>query len=353
MLNRFLHNRWKLIYLGLWVFITIINFFALKELSGVNDARIAWIDSLVFNFIYFVIGIGLWYMVRYSDLNKRSFGELAFSHLTAATFVLLGWLGSSYLFLSWLFEANEAYVQFLNDSLTVRLVAGLLIYLALVTTYYLIISYRELKEQKNKENELKGLLKESELNLLRSQIRPHFLFNSLNSISSLTITNPAKAQEMVIKLSAFMRYSLDSANQTLSSMERELYNADLYMDIEKIRFGNRLNLVKNIDPAVKSREVPAMILQPLLENSVKYGVYESTEPITISLDIGLENEMIKIRVLNPYEEDSHQHEGTGTGLKNIEQRLLYLYGRNDLMKVVKSEEYFLVELRIPKYVRQN
>jgi len=123
------------------------------------------------------------------------------------------------------------------------------------------------------------------------------------------------------------------------------------MDIEKIRFGDRLNLEKNIDPATDSMEVPAMILQPLLENSVKYGVYEATEPITISLDVTLENEMVKIRVVNPYEEESHQHKGTGTGLKNIEQRLQYLYGRNDLMKVVKNNEYFLVELKIPQYVR--
>jgi len=351
MLKRLLENRGKLIYLGLWVIVTIVNFFALKEVTGVSSLRVAWVDSLVFNFIYFVIGIGLWYMVRYSDLNKRSFGELAFSHLTAATFVLLGWLGLSYLFLSWVFAADQDYIQFLNDSLTVRLVAGLLIYFALVTSYYLIINYRELKEQRNKENELKSLLKESELNLLRSQIRPHFLFNSLNSISSLTITNPEKAQEMVIKLSAFMRYSLDSANQTLSSMEKELNSTDLYMDIEKIRFGDRLNLEKNIDPAAESREVPAMILQPLLENSVKYGVYEATEPITITLDVTLDNEMVKIRVVNPYEEESHQHKGTGTGLKNIEQRLQYLYGRSDLMKVVKNKEYFLVELKIPENVR--
>jgi len=351
-LEQLLKIKWKLIYPGLWIVVGVVNFFVLKESPGITVQN-AWVDSLVFNLIYFVIGIGLWYMVRYSDLNKRSIGELAFSHLTAATFVLLGWLGPSYLLLKWIFSLDDAYIQFLNDSLTVRLVAGILIYLAIVTTYYLIINYRELKEQKNKESELKGLLKESELNLLRSQIRPHFLFNSLNSISSLTITNPEKAQDMVIKLSAFMRYSLDSANQILSSMERELYHADLYMDIEKIRFGNRLNLEKNVDPAAESWEVPAMILQPLLENSVKYGVYEATEPITISLDVSLENGLLKIRVVNPYEEESVRHKGTGTGLKNIEQRLIHLYGRSDLMKVVKSNQFFLVELKIPQYVRKN
>jgi len=341
-----------LIYIGLWIIVGVANFFVIKgtpELTFQN----AWVDSLVFSLIYFVIGIGLWYMVRYSDLNKRSIGELAFSHLTAATFVLLGWLGPSYLLLKWIFSNDIAYIQFLDDSLTIRLVAGILIYLAIVVIYYLIINFRELREQQTRESELKGLLKESELNLLRSQIRPHFLFNSLNSISSLTITNPEKAQEMVINLSAFMRYSLDSANQTLSSMERELYHADLYMDIEKVRFGDRLDLEKNVDPATETREVPAMILQPLLENAVKYGVYEATEAITISLEVGLEKEMLKIRVVNPYEEASDQHKGTGTGLKNIEQRLLHLYGRNDLMKVVKSKEFFLVELKIPPYVRKN
>jgi LytS/YehU family sensor histidine kinase len=158
---------------------------------------------------------------------------------------------------------------------------------------------------------------------------------------------------MVIKLSAFMRYSLDSANQKISTLEKELHHIDLYLEIEKVRFGDMLHLEKNIDPSTSNWQMPAMILQPLLENAVKYGLYESTEPITITLDIFRENGILKIRVVNPYNEHALKHKGTGTGLKNIELRMQYLYKRNDLTKIIKSDNYFLVELKVPEHAKPD
>lgn len=348
MLEKIKANRFPIIYGLLWMTIIVVHNVLLRSGYGFRPT-IAWGDSLVFNLLFAVLGMGLWFMVRFSDLHKKSFPELLFYHLTSATGILFIWTGISFLILKNNFPGDSPYLLFLSESLTIRIFLGILFYTLLTTTYYLVINFRELQENREKESQLKTLLKETELNLLRSQIRPHFLFNSLNSISSLTMTDPAKAQEMVIKLSSFMRYSLETKDNTMSTLEKELFHTDLYLDIEKIRFGKRLKVDKHIDKAALPWPVPAMILQPLIENSVKYGIYEATEASTIQLNAGVSNGSLVIRIGNPYDEESGRQKGTGTGIRNIELRLMHLYGRQDLLKIFKTRDYFEIELKIPHY----
>ena len=350
MLEKIKAIRLPISYGILWITVIVVHFALLKGVYGFSPA-IAWGDSLVFNLLFAILGMGLWFMVRFSDLHKKSIPELIFYHLTSATGVLLIWTSLSNTILRNMFGENEAYRVFLTGSLTIRIFSGILYYTVLVTIYYLVINFRELQEKKDRENQLQTLLKEAELNLLRSQIRPHFLFNSLNSISSLTMTDPAKAQEMVIKLSSFMRYSLDTKDNTMSTLEKELHHADLYMDIEKIRFGKRLQVDKTIEDAALAWIMPAMILQPLIENSVKYGIYESTDISRITIHAKVSQGYLTISIGNPFDEDSSQHKGTGTGIRNIELRLMHLYGRQDLLKIFKSKEYFEIELKIPQNVQ--
>jgi len=266
---------WKM-YMIMWAIIAVAHILILY-LSYHVDLSAAITESIFVNGTMALIGAGLWYMVRFTNLHTRGFLEIAFYHLSGIAFVIILWLGASWGFLSLVFSENTVYIDFLRSTVTVRVISGIFFYIALVFVYYLIINFRELKEQKEKEEELTALLRESELNLLRSQIRPHFLFNSLNSISSLTITDPEKAQEMVIKLSEFMRYSLSYPERKTSSLQSELYHTQLYLDIEKVRFGKRLNVKQKIEDDTLSIEVPPMLLQPLLENAVKYGLYESTD----------------------------------------------------------------------------
>lgn len=345
-----MQNKLPLSYGLMWIFIAVIHYAIIRRVYGFPDV-VAWTDSLVFNFLFAVLGMGLWYMVRFSDLNKKSILELGFYHLTTITGVIFVWAGIAVLSLRQLFSGNSGYLDFLSETLTIRVFSGILYYLMLATFYYLVINFRELQEKKEKESKLQTLLKEAELNLLRSQIRPHFLFNALNSISSLTMTDPEKAQEMVIKLSSFMRYSLDTKDNTMSTLEKELYHTDLYLDIEKVRFGKRLQVEKQVEPKALHRMMPAMILQPLIENSVKYGIYEATEASTITLNALVSDGHLVVRIGNPFDEQSGQHKGTGTGIRNIELRLMHLYGRRDLLKISQSTNYFEIELKIPEHVR--
>ena len=162
-----------------------------------------------------------------------------------------------------------------------RVGTGVFIYGLIILTYYLFVSLSNLSEKNAKEARLESLVKETELKMLRSQINPHFLFNSLNSISSLTITDPEKARDMVVKLSEFMRYALSRKDEQPVSLQNELENLRLYLDIEKVRFGDKLTTEEIIEPNCLDFKIPVMLLQPLYENAVKHGVYESTESVRI------------------------------------------------------------------------
>jgi LytS/YehU family sensor histidine kinase len=137
----------------------------------------------------------------------------------------------------------------------------------------------------------------------------------------------------------------------MSTLEKELHHVELYLDIEKVRFGERLIFDKSIEPGSETWGLPVMILQPLIENSVKYGVYESSDPTRIRLDAKVDNGVLDIRVGNSYDPDAASKKGTGTGLRNIQGRLLNLYGTSTLMKIQSTENYFEVHLRIPANAR--
>lgn len=347
---RNIKNHLEIVYIILWVTLAVIHFSLLYYGYGLQS-RVAFADSLIFNLLFAVIGSGLWFMVRYSDLQTKTMGELAFYHLSGAAVTIFVWTMAGYLILNAIFTDDLFYHAFLKSTLSIRIVAGVMYYALLVTAYYLIINFRELREKSQREAQLTNLLKEAELNMLRSQIRPHFLFNSLNSISSLTMTNPGQAQEMVIKLSEFMRYSLNFPDTMMSTLEKELHHVELYLDIEKVRFGDRLAFEKQIHAEALEWRLPVMILQPLIENAVKYGVYESSETTKIKIDVRMDDGVLEVTIGNTYDPEGSVKKGTGTGLKNIRARLLNLYGTSSLMKINQSEIYFEVTLRIPQYAR--
>jgi LytS/YehU family sensor histidine kinase len=214
--------------------------------------------------------------------------------------------------------------------------------------FYAVNYYQSLKEKIKKESEYKTLLREAELQALKSQINPHFLFNSLNSISSLTVSNPEKAQEMVINLSTFMRYSLMHNEKEMVPFSRELENIKLYLSIEKVRFGKKLNAEFEIDSHCLEAEIPNMILQPLFENAIKYGVYETTEQVTINTSCVCEGNLLKIKIVNDYDADTIKRRGEGIGLRNIRQRMQIIYNQPDLIKITDHKTKFEVQLIIPQ-----
>lgn len=306
------------------------------------------IDGIVFNVFFAILSLGIWYPVRFINLRHTSSTDIFLNHLGTALISIILWYAVSLSSLNYILSDSPEYLTFLNDSAPWRFAMGLFYYLLTIFIYYLYISFRNMEEKIAQEAELKGLIRETELNLLKSQINPHFLFNSLNSISSLTITNPEKAQEMIIKLSDFLRYSINQKEKQLVSLQDELHNIHLYLDIEKTRFGDKLNFSIDVPEACRSKQLPNMILQPLVENSIKHGVYESTEPITIWVTCEEVGSDMRITVKNNFDPDSRGKKGTGMGLKNILNRLKIIYQADYLMNVSRNDNIFSVSVSFPQ-----
>lgn len=199
-----------------------------------------------------------------------------------------------------------------------------------------------------KHHQAETLNKEAELLKLRHQLQPHFLFNSLNSINALITIQPKEARKMVQQLSEFLRGTIRADEQSLVTIEKELKHLELYLKIEKVRFGHRLNTLIELDEAVNTMLIPSLLLQPLMENAIKFGLYGTTEMVDIVLDIKLENKLLTLVISNPIDLDVKSQKGTGFGLSSIKRRLFLLYGRADLLTTSQSDTTFSATLKIPQ-----
>lgn len=301
MVNPFIKNK-KLftIYGVVWLFIMLFHFAILKWVLSI-ESYAAITDSIVFNGLYIFMGVSLWYTVSFNSLDNYSASKIFINHLGAAVITSGLWVLTSYYLLKNILADDKFYNDFLIKSILWRFLIGLMLYMIIVAVDYVIIYYNNFQEKLLREVELKGLIKEAELKTLKYQINPHFIFNSLNSISSLTLSNPSKAQEMTIKLSSFMRSTLSKNEKQKSRLCDEIKNAKLYLDIEKIRFDDKFSFIEELDEKCNNLEVPSMILQPLFENAIKHGVYESIDKVTIKLKCSSENEYFKITVENNFD----------------------------------------------------
>jgi LytS/YehU family sensor histidine kinase len=192
-------------------------------------------------------------------------------------------------------------------------------------------------------------VKEAEIDRLKAQINPHFLFNSLNSVSSLITSQPEQAREMIVRLSGFLRYSLENRHNNLTSLRAELENIRYYLEIEKVRFGARLQFDFAVPEECLEMTIPHMILQPLVENSIKHGVYESTEPVRIELRAACGNrENLTVEISNDFDPEAPPRKGKGIGLINTRNRLYLAYNCENCLSVERTENRFTIKLSIPQ-----
>jgi len=333
---------WWLVWLFLALGQSLLFYYAYGQFSYISI-----VDSLTSLIIYSGIAISLWYPFSFFNTGEIRPATLISNLVIIGALSITIWvLITKYLVLLVLPEQND-YMLYWDATFPYRIGTGVFIYGLVVLSYFLFVSLTNLSEKNAKEARLESLLKETELKMLRSQINPHFLFNSLNSISSLTITDPEKAREMVIKLSEFMRYALSRKDEQPVSLQYELENIRLYLDIEKVRFGDKLITEENIESVCFDFKIPVMLLQPLYENAVKHGVYESTESVRILTKARFIDSFFEISISNNYDPAPSLKRGTGTGLLNVSRRLELHYRNKGSMKTLKEDGMYTVTLYIP------
>lgn len=307
---------------------------------------ISLIDGALFGFLLGAFGMAVWFVVRYNSPDGKPFAQLLSTHLASAVILSLAWVYSASFISRALLPAPE-YLLYLDNNLSNRIFTGFVFYTLMATIFYLYIFYRKNREKIDRENELKLEVREAVLSALKSQINPHFLFNSLNSIASLTLSNPDKAHEMVIALSDFMRYSLRKQHNEMVTLEEEINHIGLYLQIEKIRFGDKMVYSFQVAPECLNCQIPTLLLQPLFENAVKYGVYEASTPVEVTLTATMEGDHTVLILTNNYDKDSAPAKGEGIGLKNVQERLRLVYNSNNLLETTGNDGKFVVTIYLP------
>ncbi len=333
------------LYAIVWIIVCGVHL-AINTVIYQLPIGIAITDSLTFNSLMFVFGLSVWFPIFYADRTKSK-TSIVFQYLLVGGIIVSLWLFLGYQFLELIFTEEIINQLFDRNAFIMRAIVGGLIFMIFVIVYYMFIFYDELEDKDRQQQHLNRMLRETELNALKSQLNPHFLFNSLNSVSALTISDPDQARVMVNKLSDFMRYSLQKNEDVLLPLRDELKNMARYLDIEKVRFGDRLNCETEIQDHCKDMRVPVLLLQPIYENAVKHGVYESIEPVTIRTFCREVDSILEISIINNFDSDS-LIKGEGVDLSNVSDRLRLIYNRSDLLTINKENHYFEVIIRIPQ-----
>ena len=307
---------------------------------------ISLVDGVLFGFLLGSFGMAIWFVVKYNSPDNKLFAQLLTTHLASAIVLSLGWAYSA-AFITRTLLPFPNYISYQDNNLTNRIFIGFIFYVLVATVIYLYISYRKNHEKTEREKELKQEVREAVLRALKSQINPHFLFNSLNSIASLTLTNPDKAHEMVIALSDFMRYSLRKQHNEMVALKEEINHIRLYLQIEKIRFGDKMNYSFQVSQECQECQIPTLLLQPLFENAIKYGVYEASETVEVALTAHREGEHTVLTISNTFDKEAAPVKGEGIGLKNVQERLRLVYNSNNLMQIKEDNGTFVVTIFLP------
>lgn len=304
---------------------------------------IALTDGLVNTIL---LSAGCWLInnnLRYYQPGKGSYINLLMWVLSLAAICTAGcrWI-IPYLSMS------SAYMTFLGNSLVIRFCTDFLALGWMAMISMLWYSQLDHKETEKRKSEAEKLARDAELYNLRQQLQPHFLFNSLNSINALIGFKPDEARKMIHQLSDFLRGTLKKDDQLLVPLSDELQHLNLYLDIEKVRFGHRLETEISCDKNCGEALLPSLLLQPIVENAIKFGLYDTTENVTISIRAEVEGNNLVVMVQNPYDAQTSRPKGTGFGLRGVQRRLYLLFARNDLVETHQNDNIFTTIIKIPQ-----
>lgn len=339
-------NRLAL-YLGLWLLVGV----SLAALLG-RAGALAWGESLAvaipMALAYAFVCLSAWYVSRSMPLATTGAVRVVATAMTAAVVssgiwlvVARGWV-EVFVRGAGRFDVGRAFPA-------VRALLfgfGVLIYLLSLAVSYLIAAFEASQEVERRTLELQVLAREAELRSLRAQIDPHFLFNSLNSISALTAVDPASARRMCVLLAEFLRESLAVGADERITVARELRLVERFLAVERVRFGDRLQVEISTGDAGECL-VPPLVLQPIVENAVTHGVAHVIEGGTVRVSASRSGEILSLVVENPCDPDRPKGTGVGVGLANVRARLRALHGLDAQLVAAENGGVWRVEVALP------
>jgi two-component system, LytTR family, sensor kinase len=330
-------------YIGWWIGWAVLQALVLHHVAEIEWSTAIW-DGFVTNAVLGLAGYEMVLIMRHYQ-PRQSLRLIWSVGLAICCVAFIKWI------LSLVLAGDTGYLVFVDQWIVVRGLFAWLVISFITAISWMWFYMREQQEAQLRQSDTEKLAREAELSTLRQQLQPHFLFNSLNSISALAGSRPEEARKMIQQLSDFLRGTIKRDDHQMIALEEELLHLNLYLEIEKVRFGHRLStsIEKENDP--EQMKLPPLLLQPVVENAIKFGLYDTVGEIVIRIRARAEGGQLVLTVENPFDPSTAQpRQGTGFGLSSIQRRLYLLFGRNDLLKTHQNNQTFITELRIPQPV---
>jgi hypothetical protein len=333
-------------YLLLWLLVGVL-------LSAVltTQGRLAWTLALLTGapsaIAYSFICLSAWYVARAMPLARTGPARVLVSALAAAVLSSAMWLvivrgWTALIVARWAGQTSPTFAAVQSMFFGI----GVLLYLLSLAVSYVLVVYEASQDAQRRGLQGQVLAREAELRSLRAQIDPHFLFNSLNSISALTTADPPGARRMCVLLGEFLRETLALGGEDRITVSRELALLERFLAIERVRFGDRLRAELRAGDA-GGCFVPPLLLQPLVENAVTHGIAHLIEGGTIRVSAERNGAWLHIIVENPCDPDRPRRGGAGVGLANVRARLRATYGGDAALLAGEHNDTWRVEVTLP------
>ena len=300
--------------------------------------------------VYAFVGLSAWYLCRAFPIGgPSSWLTLVVVQMAAAATASAIWTALGYF---WANALDALAIEldaraFYAEQRPLLLVVGALLYWLAAACHYLLVAFQTSREADARAFEQTLLAREAELRALRAQIDPHFIFNSLHSISALTTTDAAAARTMCLLLANFLRDTLRLGSSSRIPFADEWSLAERFLAIEQVRLGSRLQIARDSDPEAAGCPVPPLLLQPLVENAVIHGIAQLIDGGTIRMTAHRTGQTLTVTVENPCDPDRVRTRGVGLGLELLRQRLTTEFGVYEAVKAEEQSGRFRVEVRIP------
>lgn len=332
-------GRRLLAYLLVWIPLLAFLVYVAWAAGGMS-----WFDAAVVLapacLVYAFDCLSPWYICRVRPLSAAAGPALAGTWVAAAaggglTLAGVAWASG------WAFNKPVA------GRFVLFFAMGTLLYLLSAGMHYALLAVEASREADRRAAEARTLAREAQLQALKFQINPHFLFNSLHSIAALTTLDGTRAREMCVRLSEFLRSSLGLENRERIPLEEELALARGYLDVERVRFGDRMRVEEEIEPGCRQCIVPALVLQPLVENAVKHGIAGLVEGGFIRIAARWNSGDVMITIENSFDPDAGGAVRLGIGLAHVKRRLSIRYGEDAEIEACPAGNLYRVTLRLP------
>jgi two-component system sensor histidine kinase AlgZ len=333
---------------GGWAFFTLVLAAVLRSAGTITWTHALWLAAPLSGLAQ-VSAMTAIFSCKTAPLARTPLWRLLATHVTAALVLTFFWVNIGD-FIARGFDSMQGWKGIYSEyarKTGMLYAAGFFYYLLSVAFNYAVIAQRTSSEAQARALESSVRAREAELIALKAQINPHFLYNSLNSISALTSIDPAKAREMCVLLADFLRMTLGMGEKAVIPLREELALLEKYCAIEKVRFGDRLTVNEEIQEETKDCAVPPLLLQPLVENAVVHGIAQLPEGGWIRLKATRNAGRIGLTVENSWDSEATSSRKNGVGLKNVQRRLEARYGQEAYLEAKAGDEVFRVSLSFP------